>query len=106
MGKSNDLDSIRNSMIKKLFDPMTPEQKIFSAWNILSNELAEKSSTQQAQAVEGFASVKDICKFTCLSRVHVWRLCKNGTIPYKNIGKRKLFKLSEVAKAIEGGTEK
>ena len=105
MNKFQDIDSIRSSMVKKLFDPTTPQRKIFSAWDILNKEPAEESPAQ-TPAVEGYASVKDICKFTCLTRVTVWRLCKNGTIPYKNVGKRKLFKLSEVAKAIDGGTEK
>lgn len=105
MHDRKDLESVRNSMVKKLFDPTTPQRKIFTAWDILSKELAEESPAQ-VLAVEGYASVKDICKFTCLTRVTVWRLCKAGTIPYKNVGKRKLFKLSEVAKAIDGGTEK
>ena len=105
MYDKKDIDSTRSNIVKKLYDPMTLERKIFSAWDILSKEPAEESPVQ-AQSVEGFASVKDICKFTCLTRVTLWRLCKNGTIPYKNIGKRKLFKLSEVAKAIDVGTEK
>ena len=105
MNDKTNIDSIRSSMVKKLFDPTTPEQRILKARDILCREPAEESPAQ-APAVEGYASVKDICKFTCLTRVTVWRLCKAGTIPYKNVGKRKLFKLSDVAKAIDGWTEK
>ncbi len=97
-----DIDAVRSGLMKKLFEPEISIEQIEKASQAIT---AGNATVAPQVAVEGFSAIKDVCKFIGISRVTVWRLCKDQRLVAYPIGRRKLFRLSEVAQAIRSGVQ-
>lgn len=93
-----DVDVLRATLTKKLYDPTTSKQQIKAAMEVLNNVTVGAPAAE-----EGFSSIREVCRFIGISRVSVWRLCAQQKLTAYTIGRRKLFRLSEVAASIKGG---
>lgn len=100
MKSKQDIDEVRNGLVKKLYAPDISIEKICKASQAIT---ADNTPAAPQASVEGFVSIKEVCKFIGISRVTVWRLCVEKRLKGYTVGRRKLFRLSEVAQAIKSG---